>query len=206
MRDQFEIIMSRSDFLNPILIDFWNSRIPRWFHDGSVTRFSYIPAIVIYMYHAQSAFHISGCRLTCFPFFSLFLRIFFSASTSFPRWMKRCCGQLIAKTRMGRGISGAIRGCLDNLAGENREARTGGVLLGCRLASHLFTVWKNEASIAGPRGSDERNVSSKRNRHLQIEYPPSSTTPVLLLLMMLFFIPCRRIFSNIFTFCSRILR
>lgn len=53
-----------------------------------------------------------------------------------------------------------------------------------------------------PRGSDERNVSSKRNRHLQIEYPPSST---IFLLMMLFFTLCRRMSYcyGIFILCSQ---
>lgn len=52
------------------------------------------------------------------------------------------------------------------------------MLLGRRLTGHLFMVWKDEASIVGSRGSDERNVSPKRNRHLQIEYPPSSIIPL----------------------------
>lgn len=60
-----------------------------------------------------------------------------------------------------------------------------GALLARRLAGHLFTVWKDEASIAGPRGSDERNVSSKRNRHSQIEYPPFSAIPVFLLVALI---------------------
>lgn len=90
-------------------------------------------------------------------------------------WMKWRCGQLIAKT----GISGATPKTLFwQFTGRDRQGgEEGGALLARRLAGYLFTVWEDEVSIAGPRGSDERNVSPKRNRYLQIEYPPSVVSP-----------------------------
>lgn len=119
---------------------------------------------------------VSEYYFACFTFFFFLLHFNFCSLLS--RRMKWHCGQLTVKT----GISGATSKTLswqfmreNREGGEDRERE--GRFLARRLAGYLFTVWEDEVSIVGPRGSDERNVSPKRNRHLQIEYPSPAMPP-----------------------------